>query len=446
VSGSMNTDAPKATESRVKILKYHGRTFVTGMRWVPLGSVPSYMKEARQFGKEHDLDIVAIRRTSSLIQAGFVSRSAGVNKGMYSLAATLAGQLGDSWIAAWRVTPDEDQYAVIAVHKGSIIPGCDRVGTELEVRKRIAQQRSKGINFSLEYLPTEFAMGGEPFEIEELLQPSRLKREYRLRPLVFGLSKAELAQFVALGLVGAIGVGGWMLWQSHQAELDRQARLKAEQERLEELARLNEQTGIEQPAQALEHPWAKTPSVEVFIEACSRVVYKLPPSINGWPFIEATCNEDQVLANYQRTGNSTAQELITAVDQIFSDRPSFFENGKNVTLRFDLSLPAAGDEPLQDSYSAVTALTSWFHGFSQDPSVKEVPVETVQQPALPGQPAPPPPPPPQWKQFELLYSSGILPYDSFNGAPTQGLRLQEIKTEYKAEHLIWSVTGVLYAK
>lgn len=442
----MNTEAPKVPESRVKTLKYHGRTFVTGMRWVPLGSVPSYMKEARKFGKGHDLDIVAIRKTTSLIQAGFVSRTAGVNKGMYSLAATLAGQLGDSWIAAWRVTADDDQYAIVAVHEGSIMPGSDRIGSSLEVRKRIAQQRTLGITFAHEYLPAEFGMGGEPFDIEELLQPSRLKREYRLRPLMFGLSKAELAQLVTLAVIGSVCVGVWLLWKSHQDELARQARIQAEQARLEELARLQEQTGTEQPPQALEHPWAKMPSVEAFLEACSRVIYQLPPSIDGWSFIEATCTGDQVLANYHRTGNSTAQNLITAVDRIFSDRPSFFENGKNVTLKFDLAVPAAGDEPLLDAFDAVTALSSWFHGFSQDPDLKEVPFQAAQEPALPGQPAPPPPPPPEWKEFELRYSSGILPYDSFNGAPTQGLRLREIKTEYKADHLIWSVTGVLYAK
>lgn len=442
----MNTEAPQVPESRVKTLKYHGRTFVTGMRWVPLGSVPSYMKEARKFGKDHDLDIVAIRKTTSLIQAGFVSRTAGVNKGMYSLAATLAGQLGDSWIAAWRVAADDDQYAIVAVHKGSIMPGSDRIGSALEVRKRVAQQRTLGITFAHEYLPPEFDMGGEPFDIEELLQPSRLKREYRLRPLVFGLSKAELAQLVALAVIGSVCAGAWLLWKSHQDELERQERIQAEQARLQELARLQEQTGTEQPPQALEHPWAKLPSVEAFIEACSQVIYKLPPNIEGWPFTEATCSGEHVLANYQRTGNSTAQQLITAIGSIFSDRPSFFENGKNVTLKFDLAVPAAGDEPLLDAFDAVTALSSWFHGFSQDPDIKEVPFKAAQEPALPGQPAPPPPPPPQWKEFELRYSSGLLPYDSFNGAPTQGLRLQEIKTEYKADHLIWSVTGVLYAK
>ena len=79
----MSIDAPKVTGSRVQILQYRGRDFVTGLRWHPLGSLTGYMKEARKFGEDNDLDIVAIRRTPRIIQAGFVSRTEGVTKGRF---------------------------------------------------------------------------------------------------------------------------------------------------------------------------------------------------------------------------------------------------------------------------------------------------------------------------------------------------------------------------
>lgn len=441
----MNTDTHKPS-SRVQTIQHRGRVFVTGMLWTPLGNMTSYMKEARQYGHEHGLDIVAIRRTSLMIQAGFVSRSADVHKGMYSLAATLAGQLGDSWIAAWAVDADQDRYAIVAVHEGRIIPGCDLIATASEVRKRVLQQRSRGIQFEREFLPTEFGMGGDLIDIDELLQPSRLKREYRLRPLVFGMSKPELAQLLLVALLIGGGLLAWSQWKSHQAEIARQAAIEAEKKRLEELAELQRQTGTEQPIQALEHPWAKQPSVTDFVEACSRFMNRLPLSIRGWPFMEAKCNSSQVIATYERAGNSTAHEFTMDVAELFSIRPEFINQGKTGLLKFDIPLDAAGDDALIEARDALENLTSWFHGFSQDPQLQPIPVVTPQEPALPGQPTPPPPPPPQWQQYQLSYTSGVLPYDSFNGAPTQGLRLQEIKTEYKADHLIWSVTGVLYAK
>ncbi|MEB0284765.1 type 4b pilus protein PilO2, partial [Sphingomonas sp. 10B4] len=88
-----------------------------------------YMREARQFGRKEMMDIVAIRPAKTIIQAGFVAHNDGAVKGMYSLAASLAGQLGDSWIAAWRVSPNEDRYALVAVDQGAVLPACDQVGT-----------------------------------------------------------------------------------------------------------------------------------------------------------------------------------------------------------------------------------------------------------------------------------------------------------------------------
>lgn len=432
--------------ARVQVLQHRGKSFVTGLRWHPLGSVTGHMKEARQYGREHQLDIVAIRRTPAIIQAGFVARSDDVTKGMYSLAATLAGQLGDSWIAAWRTAPDIDQYALVAVYQGGVISGCDMIGTGDEVRRRVVQQRSRGINFTHEYLPTEFEMGGQPLDVEQLLQPSQLKREYRLRPLVFGLSKAELVQLVILGVIVAASVIGWAQWQNHQAQIAKEAAFQAEQRRLEELARLQKESGVEQTPQALEHPWAKRPSVKDFIEGCSTGIYQSPLSIKGWLFTSAVCDGAQVLSSYKRTGNSTADELIQATQGHYSDLPVFFDEGNSATLKLDISMLAAGDEPLAEAIVMLANLSSWLNSFGQSPVLKEMPVVVPIQPAIPGQPAPPPPPPPQWKLFELRYATGITPLDSLSGAPSQGLRLREIKTEYKSGHLIWSVIGDLYAK
>ncbi|MFC6299097.1 type 4b pilus protein PilO2 [Pseudomonas sp. CCM 7893] len=432
--------------TRVHLLQHRGKTFVTGLRWHPLGSVTGHMKEARQYGREHQLDIVAIRRTPGIIQAGFVARSDGVTKGMYSLAATLAGQLGDSWIAAWKTETNLDQYALVAVYQGGVISGCDMIGTGAEVRRRVTQQRSRGINFTHEYLPSEFEMGGQPLDIEVLLQPSHLKREYRLRPLVFGLSKAEVVQLITLGGLIAAGSIGWAQWQSHQAQIAQEAAFQAEQHRLAELDRLHKETGVEQPPQALEHPWAKRPSAAAFVENCSDVMYQLPLSIQGWQFTSAVCDGAQVFSSYKRTGNSTAKSLIAATHGHFSDRPAFFDEGNSATLKSDISIPAAGDEPLGEAIDMLANLSSWLHGFSQTPTLKEVEVAVPVEPAMPGQPVPPPPPPPQWKLFELSYATGITPADSLAGAPSQGLRLREIKTEYQTGHLIWSVIGDLYAK
>ncbi|MEN7279298.1 type 4b pilus protein PilO2, partial [Pseudomonas aeruginosa] len=109
----------------VSILSYHGNKFVSGLFWRPLSSQRQYMKEARKLGKEEHLDIVAIRHSPTVIQAGFVSKSQGAVKGMYSLASALSGQFEGDFLACWKV--DEDRYALVATLDGAIVPGQDLV-------------------------------------------------------------------------------------------------------------------------------------------------------------------------------------------------------------------------------------------------------------------------------------------------------------------------------
>ncbi len=119
--------------------------------------------------------------------------------------------------------------------KVAVISGCDMIGTGAEVRRRVAQQRSRGINFDNEYLPPEFDMGGQPLDVAELLQPSHRTR-VPATATVFGLSKPELVQLAVLGVLIAAGIIGWLNGQNHQDQIAKEAAFQAEQQRLAELA------------------------------------------------------------------------------------------------------------------------------------------------------------------------------------------------------------------
>lgn len=440
-----NTETP-ATSAKVQILSYHGNSFVTGLLWHPLGSLTGYMREARQFGRVEKMDIVAIRPTESIIQAGFVSRSAGAVKGMYSLASALAGQLGEAWLAAWRVSLDEDRYALVAVYEGAVIPGSDLVGTGDEIKRKVAQLLGRSISFEHTYLPVEFERGGKPLDVEELLHPRNLRREYRLRPLAFGLSNGEIVRLSVIGALVLITLIGWQQWSAHKTRLAREAAIAAEQKRQADLDALNARAKQEQTLQALEHPWAKRPNVAEFIAGCNGSIDSIPLSISGWLFTSAKCDGDLVSATFKRTGNSTADGFITATRGHFADEPAFFEEGNSAALKISLKLNLAGDESLAESSQALALLTSWLHGQSLEPTIKELPIQVPQPPVLPGEPAPPAPPPPEWKHFELQYSGALPPSIVLRDMPETGLRLREIKTELQSDHLTWSVIGDLYAK
>ncbi|WP_254914441.1 type 4b pilus protein PilO2 [Pseudomonas aeruginosa] len=118
----------------VTVTTVNGQSFVSGLFWQPLSKPRAYMQEAREIGKREKMDIVAIRH-GSIIQAGFVSKNAGVTKGMYSLAAALAGALGESWLGVFAL--GAERYALVGVKDGAILPGCDIVGDQVEIQEKL---------------------------------------------------------------------------------------------------------------------------------------------------------------------------------------------------------------------------------------------------------------------------------------------------------------------
>lgn len=438
--------ASPSSPAQVQVLRYHGQAFVVGLLWHPLSSLTGYMREARQFGREQAMDIVAIRRTDSIIQAGFVARSAGALKGMYSLASVLAGQLGDSWIAAWRVGVNEDCYALVAVFNGAVIPGSDRIGSAEEIQRKVAQLLGRSIHFAETFLPPEFQRGGRPLEIEALLEPRHLRREHRLRPLVFGLSPGERIRVAGVGVLLIAGLIGMQQWNAYSSRLAREAAIAAEQARQAKLAELNARAPSEQSLQALEHPWASRPSVDAFVDGCHRALDVLPLSIAGWRFVSAQCNGEQVSATFKRTGNSTAADFTRAANGHFADSPAFFDEGNSAALKTTLSLPLAGDEQLLNVSEALASLTSWLHGQSLVPSLKEIPVQVKKTQSLPGQPEAPAPALPDWKHFELTFNSALPPATVLRHVPGTGFRLISISTQLQNHQLNWTVTGDLYAR
>ncbi|HFF2170123.1 TPA: type 4b pilus protein PilO2, partial [Pseudomonas aeruginosa] len=365
----------------VSILSYHGNKFVSGLFWRPLSSQRQYMKEARKLGKEEHLDIVAIRHSPTVIQAGFVSKSQGAVKGMYSLASALSGQFEGDFLACWKV--DEDRYALVATLDGAIVPGQDLVTTFDEARDRVRKLSTRGVLRNAQvFVPEGFDFPVKDFDIEELLAPKRLRRDYRLRQLTFGLSAREWTAVALLGCLVGGSLTAYYLWNAHQQELARQAALLEEQRRLAELAEKNAQAKQPLDLASLQKPWTLMPDLEDMLRACSKATGVLSLSIQGWLFESSKCDGRVLVATYHRTGNSTAADLTAASQHLFADRPAFvIDNGNTAALKVDLKVAIGSDEPLQPADDALQALTSHLYRQGVEPKLS-ISQETT--PPLPG--------------------------------------------------------------
>lgn len=443
----MNEGAAQQPISSVTVVALNGRQFAAGLFWQPLTRLNNYMAEAREIGKREGMDIVAIRRAIPM-QAGFVAKGQGVQKGMYSLAAALAGQLGASCVAAFEIDAAEDRYGLVAVHDNAIVPGCDLVATRDEVLNKLRAVYNY-LNWEKVYAPASFQFGGEELDIKKALDPSNLKPEHRLRPLTFGLTRKELVVLSMVLLLGAAGLVGWLQWQEKVDREAAEAAAKAAAERRAELERLNANAKREMDQKSLEHPWAKQPAADDFVTGCVQRIDGLPLVVDGWVLQQAKCSGAFLSVSYDRRDGGTTNGFLAASANWFSSTPTIATSGDGALIDIPIELRVGGDEPLRTAAEATADLVSHFQRAGLQSGLSEKAAAKVSGPALPGhatteQTARAP----DWRVFGFKLETERSPDVVLQGMRTDGVRFTEVlvRLEAGAPKLTWSLTGDLYAK
>lgn len=430
--------------SEISVIKINGNSFVSGLVWEPLKQ-RAYMKEAREIGKREKMDIVAIR-LGFMAQAGFVKKDKGVTKGMYSLASALAGQIqSDAWIGAFELPTG--QFALVAVFSGMIVSGCDFVGDRQEVLNHLKEMDSqpKVMEFLKVFHPADFGYRGSPLDIEALLKPEVLRKDYVLKQLTFGLTRRELIQYgAAVAVLAGLAIG----YEQWQAYLVREAAEKARQAELlhqKQLAELSARAGADQTVQALKHPWATLPGVVDFLNGCQAAIDSLPLALKGWTSESALCTPTSLEAVYGRTGKTTFNDFVEAARDRFPNPPVLMEGGDRAGVGDVVSLGAGGDDELLPFEKLQADFTSYLQQLDLKADIVAVEIPVPIQPPLPGGEAPPPAPVPDWKQFSFSLTSPYSPQYLFAGLPLKGVRLVEISVVRQGPQLTWSLKGEMYA-
>lgn len=431
----------------VAVIEINGRKFVSGLFWQPLTKPRAVMAEARKIGKDFNWDIVAIR-TDVQLQAGFVKKASGAYKGMYSLAASLAGILGQSWAGAFDL--GDGRYAVVAVHEGMIAPKYDKVLGHEEARE-LLQSAHMLFDFSPEnlYSPEDFHLADRSLNLKEVLDPKLLRREYRLKQLTFGLTRREIITLGCCGLLAGLGWYGVSAIQSHREDLARREQAAEAARREARLRAMNEQSRQKVSIKALDHPWASAPSAVELLEECGRELGKLPLVVGGWSLDLATCSPQNVTVGYERlkeTGGpiSNFEQLST---KIFDVAPVLKLDGQAGTVGKTLNIPLGGDDELPPVDSQITAITSFFQERDVALRLEELKVEVP----TPSQSSPVGGTvqylPPDWRQFKMSFEVPYSPKRLFEGKTNwQGVRISSVVLKFNDSDssLSWTVEGMIY--
>nr|WP_035534231.1 type 4b pilus protein PilO2 [Paraburkholderia sacchari] len=410
------------------------------------------MAEAKAFGKQNGWDIVAIRR-GTRIQAGFVDSGSRNLKGMFSLAASLASVLGDSWLGAFRLK--DGRYAVVAVHEMLICPGVDRLCTTAEEARQMLTNAHNTYSFDAEsiFAPPELEFASQDRDIYQVLSAKSIRKDNRLKQLTFGMSTRQLVT-VGVGVLAVVGaIGSYMVWDAREQEAkERQLAIQRAAEKLR-LDQLNATARRKLEEAALAHPWAVQPNAVDFINACAKTTNALPLSVKGWTFSSADCSGSAIVVHFSRDGG-TVEDMRLAAPELFGV-PAVFNGGDEATITLGLSAPVGGDDVVATPDDDMSIFMTHFQQIGMTPTLEERPVK-IEPPKVPAGQPPMEAPIAPWRQFHFSFDGPAQPVSHFSvgrdgtvsliGIP--GLRIDAVTTKLNAEDatLTWHVEGNIYAK
>jgi len=430
----------------------HGRRLVGGLLWEPLESYRNYMAEAKRIGKQRKMDMVAIRKSDSAIQAGFAPRTKERLKGHYSLAATLAGALGESWMGAFEL--EDGRYALVTVIDGIVLPGQDVIGD----RERISAELNKTYSLvtadpvkaaKLEgkiIAPSSFNFSNDNRTVAEIIGPDSFKKEYLLRQLTLGLTAQQvLLGGVVVVVVGAAGAGA-LYWMEKREQREREALA---------LTQATEQKRLElEAARSIPQPWTSQPDARKLLDAAAIALEDAPLSIAGWSYAESACDAQQCALIYRRaSGGAPIGAFLSAAAAAGGKR---LDDDTGV-LYAKLELQPEKGDLLSPIAEREFAFVNYFQAFGPYVSTSITTAAAVT-------PNDSTAPTPTWLKRDFTIGTAFPPELLLEGLDTTGLRITKIvafvpnteaatsserpttQFDCSSELICWNIQGELYGR
>lgn len=387
-----------------RIIEAANRQWIAGLVWRSFADRPK-LAELREDAKDLGADLVAVRGTSQVIQAGFcpaVENS--TPKRVFSLAAAIAQSQEQPWLGIYQLS--DDLWWYLAVRDGqAVLPDGDVVGsyeTILEARQRHESYADwKYLKGTLkdDLLPIlEEARGSDalvPVRSVEPVSPWRV--------IVPGI-----------GVILVISGGVW-LWHHH---------LEVEQrQRLEALAAERARILAEQKAVS---PLLSSPAPDVWLSACANAIGPVPVAQDGWVNAGIACGATSATVTWKRDTGATVAE-----------RPPGALSADGNSVVQSIAWPALphGVDDARGLAAADNALYTLLQPLGVQARISAPPAP----PRLPGSTdnTKPPPIPAQSVAFTLP----VAPFGiAFNQIP--GLRLTFVQKKPEG----WSVQGMIYGR
>ncbi|HII3107433.1 TPA: type 4b pilus protein PilO2 [Enterobacter hormaechei subsp. hoffmannii] len=436
-------------ESRIHILNFHKRRFVVGLQWEPVRKSVNIMKEVRRIGKQRNLDVVALRRSDSW-QAGFAPKTKHKLRGSYSLIVSLASLLEGCCIAVISLGVGADgneKFTLIGkTEKGGIHPFSDEIYSLEDIHQTVVDLKSelRGSHSDLT-IPVygdhvAFDWVTDNLDLNELLSPKNLSKDFKLKPLTLGMTKNQLLA-LAITVVMLIVVALFISqYQERLAERKRQIIAK-EQAKLEEI---NKNARYQAALDKFKHPWINSPAIKQFIESCTLLRFKIPLSLEGWIPTTMECQSDGMKINLSRPENSavTTKNVIDAIKQKYGVDTDFFYNQTSIVgFKIKNDVAPNGDDPMLSINEQLVKAISLFQAVNVEASFNPVAIVDVKKNEfgedLPIQ---------DWQEYTFEVETIVDPGLIFEKDDFQGMRLFSIMYTFDqtSKTVQYKMKGAIY--
>lgn len=441
---------PAQDPGDIRVLTINQRRFVVGLTWQTIRAQRNPMKEIRRVGKEKGLDLVAVRRSDS-IQAGFAPKTRLRLRGTYSLTVALASLLDGCCITVVSLGEGPDgtqQYTLVGkTERGGIHPWSDKVYPADVLRQKLIDLRGelRGSKSDLEvpiYGDPDIGGVTESLVLDSILTPKQLSKDFRLRPLTWGMTRGQL---MAAAAVSAFAIAGFGFWMHVEGEREAAARIALQREMMRQ-AELNKEARYKAALAGLRHPWTDQPSVGSFIGQCQGALDRMPLSIQGWMTVTVVCAQGDVSVQSIRRTNSaaTTADYVAAVKKLFGVTPVFsFTDSSQTSFALPQTQKPQGDDPMVPADERLMQFISRFQSLNIDLAVSAVPVRDVKQNSegedLPQQ---------DWQEYQFSAETDVPPRDIFTGSGFTGIRLSQITVGINTSDgsVRYKISGSLYGK
>ncbi|PHM25037.1 type 4b pilus protein PilO2 [Xenorhabdus budapestensis] len=437
-------------ETAIRILTINHYRFVVGLEWETIKAQRNFMKEVRKIGKARNLDVVAIRDVEASPQAGFAPKTQQKLRGHYSLIVALASLLKGCCIAVIPLGQNkhhEEEYTLVGrTEKGSIHPVSDTIHTGKDIKQVVLdlKQELRGnqqdISIPVYGDPARFTWITEALDFKALLTPAHMSKDFRLKPLHWGMTKGQLIGFTAVLVMSGVAV----LFILHY--LDERDRIKsaAVQARLMKQEEINKKARYQAALDKMKHPWITSSSIPIFLQGCEAGLKKLPLSIAGWTPAMVKCNQAGMSVNFNRPDNSavTSEEFVKAIRKIYGTEPDFNITQTSMSaLSIAHKLHPNGDDPMQNMGQQLLKVISLFQSVNIPASLTEVPIKDITKNGegedLPLQ---------DWKEYTFHVETRVPPQLVFKGGEYTGIRINRIIYEIGQDQgsVTYKISGSVY--